>query len=397
MSAASYFLSDVVRVTQHRTRPEVCVARVRDSLQTYISDISLLKACNDKNTRTCVQIFAHGTRIKCRWSSLGEVVRQHLLLCVRSSDRSEEDSDEALVVVTKYNQLISFGVALAAEDKSLRLSDTIDIRHNSNASLLLTRHPPILRHLIDTACTIVEWHGSQETIGKVQVDCVLHTCNIHCKTVAPTNDRRNRLLLETFAQDYCTSLCKMRLEKLGSKVRFVTAQLSLVDETDCNDQCKVFCTGLSIGARENAVSVELCPGRAAMLCAKYNIPAPKVIIYNCLGGIDHYVNAKLKRETLPITGCEKAYNAQNNYFFGRLMISNGKKQMPLFSDSQALQIMKVLQRKCDQHCTRSGNNSEQPCSGFAIYFNRLSSIQFLLPSLFYLLKPRSEQAIVKNK
>lgn len=357
------FHSKIVNVKQHRTEKNIAVVRIRDSLQTFIGNWHHLTQETDAAP---VIVFAHGARIRCLWNSLTVVEKQHIEITQPNTVAvAANDIRDAVVRVLKINRLISFGIVQSAHTCNIVIS--MEPPPLTTATLYLTSFPAVMRHLLQQPCAIVEWSHADTLVGLVTFD-------------GSTFNSVGNNEAELFCQTYREYFLHMMRHTFGSTIGRIAITLKKSNI--------VYCFQIEL-QNVFAATILLSVAYTASLCATYRIPCKHMQEYqygiyewlslqNAVGVPNEIIN-----ET-NVNGTTTYYNIENQQVMNVLYAANRQAQIPLFTDTQILDAMKMLQTRCDEYCNR-----QRHCDGVMVQFRQLPDSLFCVPSLFFLLSQKN--------
>jgi hypothetical protein len=381
MFSGTWFHSRIVTVRQHRTERSVGVVRVRDSLQTYVGEWQKLQALDERDA-PLVLVLAHNATVQCNWEKLSAWEQRHL---------RRETSDSATVVVAKIGRFISFGLVYIMPVTPTASGIAIDPRTTAaliegNAALFLTRHPPVLRHLLAAPCAIIECHAYQTTIN-VYFD---GQCFREVSAASITTATKSAVL--AFCNRYVVQFQQLFAQSLGNVDAIIVSLAAATSERH------VRCTSIQlINAERVDGAARLSAATTAALCAAHRIPGLTLVTHCCVGGLYEWLKLDTAvgepaeecvgsdgnvNETVTGATTPPYYNEDNEKLAKTLADANRQPGATIFSDAQALQAMKVLQTYCDSYCK---DTASAHCNGLLVQFDQMPSRLFYVPSLFSLL------------
>lgn len=405
MLVQQWFRSKIVAIRQHRSEHNIGVVRVRDSMQTYIGDWVHLQ--HHSSTDSDVVVFAHGARVSCLWSALTPIEQQHLTKNNDGTNIGSNTTVEATVRVLKINRLISFGIVQTLASRTL--CPCTDVHYNfdrdisiggsadgtmsksqngavgsaDDCTLLLTQHPPVLRHLLNQPCAILQWCAQSAPAIVIDFD---ESSGFH-QVAAPMRQTPLASTVQEFCAQTAERFRQLVATAFGQHVCRLTVSLlaySAGDGTAANLKCDAVCLHSATHH-----SVWLSRATTAHLCQQYDIPSHAVVAYQCDGGLYEWL-ALQNAVDAPTDTLDAAvqYNDTNSQLHRQLCRANRQpdNSARVFSDTQVLEAMKHLQTQCDEYCKRPENRAH--CSGLCIQFDQLPTMLFHVPSLFFLLQKK---------
>lgn len=353
---ACCFASTIVTIKQHRLLQHVAVVRVRDSLQTYVSNWEDVK---NLSCGSSVLVYSQGSLIG---GNLQSIAANHV-------------APDGRVCVKKFGKLISFGFVVPFFGAKTAANAAARAVGQNPDLLLLTRYPAVMRHLLHRTGVIFEWNANAVFIGQLTVDK-------DCGTV----DASSLQALE-FARAHSSAIDQLTACELRPCFKSCTLDVH-INDTD-GAMC---CTAITFCACDDAVGHCLTHKTLAQLCAKYRLPCARTVkafdndllrwlnvnVGNICATFDR--NTTAERNLRDIQQGADYYCDENKALYMFLSMASKDPEPQLLTDTQVLQIIRSLQTECDRYC------AGKPCNGWCLQFDQLPDMCFYLPSLNFWLQ-----------